>query len=43
MNYRDAVVRHLAAFFAGHPAKEETWRAGPMAADEDFFVMRYTP
>ena len=43
MNYHDAVVRHLATFFAGHPRKEEQWNAGPLAHDEDFFVMRYAP
>ena len=36
-------MRHLAAFFVGHPAKEEQWSKGPMAAYEDFCVMCYSP
>jgi hypothetical protein len=36
-------MRHLSTFFVDHPANEERWHLGPMAEDEDFFVMRYAP
>jgi hypothetical protein len=43
MNVRDEIVRHLTTFFAGHPAARERWESGPLAQDEEFFVMRFAP